>query len=234
MATVNVSGKHGPPTAAEVAEAEKLIHDHTQKEKDKKLRSKMECLKHWARTQLAANDAEEVLNSRGEKRMGYLKEFLVRQLKEKGVLKTSSSIETHTDEKTDFTKYYEWNSEMLKQKMGADRGIALMALPRDHPNAIPWVPCPFTGSNEDPMRIWIVPIHMVVRANKDANTHELRAQGEADEHDVNKFGGDDSSGGGENETYRDQERGDFEGRTNRDSRQGPAPPPNHVSACICV
>ena len=149
----------------------------------------MECLRSWSKLFLSEEQAKDVMSSRGDVRLGYLKEFLVRQLKEKGVLKTSSSIETHEDAKKDVTQFVEWNSEMMNKKMGPERATILRAIPRDSPNALQFMKCPYTGSEEDPMRIWIIPIHMVVHCNTDKNAHELKVVGEADEKDAARFAG---------------------------------------------
>ena len=179
--------KRGVPTAAECAEAEKFLEAADKVAKNKKIRSKMECMKDWARTNLNPSDCEDVLNSRGPARMQYLKEHIVQTMKEKGVMKTTTLSEEHSNSNESRDTVYEWNSEVMKQKLGPERATILMALPETNPKKLTWVKCPYTGSCEDPLRIWLVPVHLTVASNLDKNKHLTAGQTEAEAADLEKF-----------------------------------------------
>ena len=61
--------------------------------------------------------------------------------------------------------------EVTNIALGHLRATALRELAEDHPNKLKWAPCPFTGSNEDPMRIWYWSTHVVVTSNDDSIGH---------------------------------------------------------------
>ena len=38
--------------------------------------------------------------------------------------------------------HHEWNSDIVKKKMGPERGHAIMDLPESDPGALKWIKCP--------------------------------------------------------------------------------------------
>ena len=178
---------YGCPTAAEVAEAEKFLAAADIKTTRAKSRAKQECMKEWAKKNLSPEEAQRGARKPRAARQQYLQEYLVMSMKSKGSLSRKTLSETHTHNKDDKTFVHEWNSEIMDEKLGKLRGPALRAMPRDHPKALRWVKCPFTGSEQDPMRIWHVPEHVVVTSNKDSCGHELRGENDADASDLNTF-----------------------------------------------
>jgi hypothetical protein len=144
-------------------------------------------MKEWSEKTLSPTSANALLNSRGEDRKTYLKEYLVMQLKNKGQMKRVETSEEHSFTALDTTKFYEWNSETMNQKMDPTRAAAVRALPADDPNALKWFPCPYTKKTKDPLRIWLCPIHEKRKTNANANVHKLKAEGEATEEDANTF-----------------------------------------------
>jgi hypothetical protein len=89
-------------------------------------------------------DKNEVLNSRGDVRLAYLKDFLASRLKEKGQLKRQEVVEEKASVKEDKVKFYEWHFWRMKKEWGEDRAQAIIDLPKDDEGALSWIPCPQT------------------------------------------------------------------------------------------
>ena len=136
--------KDGIPTAEEIAVATKVWENGDKKTMDKVIRAKTEQLRDYASRHMSAEDKERVLCSRGDVRMGYLKEFLVMRLKDAGQMKREIVDEKHEHQKRDVVTHREWNSERVKKKLGPERGQALMVLPQSDPGNLKWIRCPKT------------------------------------------------------------------------------------------
>ena len=123
--------------------------------------------------------------------MKRLQEFLVYQLKDTGVLKTRTTSDIKAAETENRDVVHEWNNETMDKKLGPLRAKVIRALPADHERACKWIVCPFTGSDEDPMRLWLVPQHILINANKDTTLVNVSGATEADASDVNVPNPDD-------------------------------------------
>ena len=149
-----------------------------------------ERLKMRASKYLSAEEKQEVLSSRGDKRTDYLKYYTVMRIKDKGEIKSTTLAEEHSMDKVDSIVVHEWNSEIMNKKLGADRATAIRALPHDTPWAVTWDQCPFTLKEKDPFRIWLVPQHCLRTDNLDRSSHKTEVKGDASPADLNLFDSD--------------------------------------------
>ena len=80
------------------------------------------------------------------------------------------------------------NSELTNVGLGKDRAEAIRALVQ-LPLCVSWVKCPFTGSSDDPMRIWRWEKTVHIDMNNDSVGHNVKATCDADVKDLNQLEG---------------------------------------------
>ena len=190
MSTLKLRPNGSAPTAEEIASAEACITDNDKKTQDSKIRSKMECLKTWSKNNHSAEDHAKVTASRGSERMGYLKDYLILMLKQKGVIKKRTIDEVHTSETNDRSNIKTENSEKMNDDLGKDRATMLRQMCDTDPTTTPgisWSPCPYTGAKTDPMRLWTYTIKSTVTDNRDKNIVTTSAVTDATVDDAKLF-----------------------------------------------
>ena len=82
----------------------------------------------------------------------------------------------------------EGNSELMNVGLGEDRAEAARALVH-LPLCVSWVKCPFTGSSEDPMRIWRWEKNVHIVMNNDSVGYSVKATCDADVKGLNQRDG---------------------------------------------
>jgi hypothetical protein len=150
----------------------------------------MECLKTWSKNNHSAEDHAKVTASRGSERMGYLKDYLILMLKQKGVIKKRTIDEVHTSETNDHSNIKTENSEKMNDDLGKDRATMLRQMCDTDPTTTPgisWSPCPYTGAKTDPMRLWTYTIKSTVTDNRDKNIVTTSAVTDATVDDAKLF-----------------------------------------------
>ena len=163
------------PTPAEHEKIRKELED-SQKVK----RSKMQCMKQWLETHGDAGGVnKEVYESKGNSRMAYLEQWMVFNNRQKEAQKERKISKQIYADKQRTGIVYEWGSEQMDLKLGPMRAQGL----RDS-EKLDWDPCPITGSDKDPYRIWKVPQHFVKTIAGEKGSTEVQNTGEATERDL--------------------------------------------------
>ena len=182
-------GKHGSaPTAEEVADAGKTIEQLEGSAKAKMLKSKDQCLRDWAKANLSPAEAQLVKQAKGEVRRKLTLGYMAFMSKQKNATKKKEAVETQNHEKKNKTINYEENEEKMNEILGPVRAKTLRDLPRDSPNALKTKACPYTGSLEDPLRLWCFSVTIKTESNADSEAVTNLVELDATADDINMLG----------------------------------------------
>eukprot|EP00959_Pyramimonas_sp_CCMP1952_P414787 8690510-Pyramimonas_sp.AAC.1 len=154
------------PTPEELEAAKKILAGCNSSQR----RSKLTCMAHFLK-----NNPDHKAES---DRQAYLHYFIVHQLREKDVTKKSTSQYSQIDTTQKMKDFYEWSAEKMDQEMGPQKAKGL----RDS-GKIKWQACSHTGSVEDHMKEWLVPISWKRLAEVESTGRTVTAEGEATEDD---------------------------------------------------
>ncbi len=159
------------PNADEIAEAKRILAGISTKDK----KAKMSAMVSW----LKSHPDEVVKNSRGAEREQYLAAFVAHQLRARTTVKKLITTETKDVVKGSHTDFYEWSSEQMDQNLGEKKGLSWRESGLLHVS-----PCPLTGSNEDHLKVYRVPVNWQSCSESDLKRLRLEASGDANADDL--------------------------------------------------
>ena len=187
-AMADLFAKHGVPTSEEVKYAQSVLDAEDAKAQKKILWSKESCMKDWAKLNLTQGQFLLVKDAKGDIKAQMILGYMTMMFKQKGVLKKKETVETNSVDTAKGVEYMEGNSELVNVGLGKDRAEAIRAL-APLPGCVSWVKCPFTGSSEDPMRIWRWEKMVHIVMNNDSVGYSVKATCDADVKDLNQLEG---------------------------------------------
>ena len=125
-------------------------------------RSKMSSMVQFvSRSNATPEQKATVLNSRGEDRQAYLRQYVAYTVaKTTGRLRSSA---THSTEKAERQNNYFWNAHQLDKEVGAETAEAWK-------QKLPWRPDAVTGLDSEALRQHIVPVQWFESSKKDSES----------------------------------------------------------------
>ena len=145
---------------------------------ENKKRSLNGSFRHFLKQHTEIHDNSDALNSRGQAREDFLVKFFVHQARAKNAQKETRHNKTWSTNSEKFVETHEWGSEKMDSEMGAMRAATLRKSGK-----IPSKPCPFTGSTEEHMKVWTIPMKWdrFTEADWTSFTASVQADASADE-----------------------------------------------------
>ena len=153
------------PTDAEVAKARARLQDPSKRASDEAT------FRRWLRD----NPDKEVSVSRGDLRQEYLLLFVVHKMREHGTFATERTVlQSHQE----IDSIFWWTEETMKMKLGEMKTKAIIDSKKLTPR-----PCRVTGSTEQHMVEYPVPVDMINNAFNDNQSLKLNSERDATERD---------------------------------------------------
>jgi len=163
------------PSAQEVADAKTIISQMNQKEK----KSSKSCLVHF----LKANPCEALQGGeRGAVRNQILETFIVWQSRQKDAKKRIMTTQQQTDRKSKFIEHHWWAREKMDLEIGPIKAESWRAS-----KILTWRPDVVTGSTEDEMVEYAVPVHWERCTEEELKQLMMQTTAEVTEEDANQF-----------------------------------------------
>jgi hypothetical protein len=127
---------------------------------------------HW----LEQNPDDDVKASRGDQRQQYLIAYLVHQMRNKGAQKVVQNERVLAQNTVKNTDTYWWSKEQMDLQVGPKKSQTWRESGKlkSRPDSV-------TGSTEEHMLEWCVPVSWVRNSNEDGTSLKVKAEGEAGE-----------------------------------------------------
>ena len=163
------------PTKEELEDAKRILAGGCKIQK-----AKMAGMVHW----LKQNPDEKAASSRGPERQRYLEAYLVHTLRTKGGVKVTLNERVVSSLKQEKVDHFWWSSEKMDQEVGMKKGLAwrLSGKLVTRPGLI-------TGSSEDHMIEFKVPVEWTSSGTSDQSNVAIKTENETGEGDVELLNG---------------------------------------------